>query len=195
MMKNYKLILASGSPRRQQLLHEVGVAFTTRIVPVDEDYPASIDPDRVAEYLSEKKGRAYQSLINENELAITADTTVVVDNVLLNKPVNAADASRMLELLSDQSHRVITGVSLTSTASITTFSDTTRVFFRKLSSDEIDFYIHRYQPYDKAGGYAIQEWIGMIGIEKIEGSYFNVVGLPVEKLYQELKKITELSFV
>ena len=192
-MKNYKLILASGSPRRQQLLREARLAFTTRVVPVDEDYPPDLNPERVAEYLSEKKGRAYQSLIQDDELVITADTTVVVDHEVLNKPADSAEAYRMLVILSGKAHQVITGVSLTRTASVHTFSDTTHVYFRELSEAEIRFYVEDFRPFDKAGGYAIQEWIGMIGIEKIEGSYFNVVGLPVEKLYRELSKITELS--
>ena len=192
-MMNYKLILASGSPRRRQLLEKAGVPFTTRIVPVEEDYPEDLNPERVAEYLSEKKGRAYQPLIDDDELVITADTTVVVEDTLLNKPADQVEAHRMLTRLSGKVHHVITGVSLTRTTAIRTFSDTTRVFFRTLSKEEIDFYIDRFAPFDKAGGYAIQEWIGMVGIEKIEGSYFNVVGLPVEKLYRELKEITNLT--
>ena len=195
-MKNYKLVLASGSPRRQQLLQEVGVPFTVRVVPVAEEYPDDLPAGRVAEYLSKKKGQAYQSGMRDDELVITADTTVVVDDVLLNKPVDADDARRMLVALSGRMHRVITGVSLTRTTAVRTFSDTTRVYFGTLSEEEIEFYVSRYRPFDKAGGYAIQEWIGMVGIKKIEGSYFNVVGLPVEKLYQELKEIapTALKF-
>ena len=191
-MKNYRLILASGSPRRQQLLSELGMPFTIRTVPVAEDYPDTLPSERVAEYLSEKKGRAYQSRISDDELVITADTTVVVDDVLLNKPADAHEAKRMLRRLSGRPHRVITGVSLTRTTAVRTFADTTRVYFRTLSEEEIQYYVTRFNPLDKAGGYAIQEWIGMVGIEKIEGSYFNVVGLPVEKLYQALKEIVPI---
>ena len=191
-MMNYKLILASGSPRRQQLLRELHIPFTVRTVPVEEDYPDTLAPERVAEYLAEKKGQAYRKLIADDELIITADTTVVVGNRLLNKPADATEAHHMLTTLSGQVHRVITGVSLTSTTSAITFSDTTKVYFRTLTEEEIRFYIENYQPYDKAGGYAIQEWIGMVGIEKIDGSYFNVVGLPVEKLYQKLRETAVL---
>ena len=188
-MMNYKFILASGSPRRQQLLRELRVPFTVRLISVEESYPSEMAPEQVASYLSKKKGQAYQAQMAEDELIITADTTVVVGSVLLNKPADAAEARWMLAQLSGTVHQVITAVSLTSRASIETFSETTQVFFRSLSEKEIDYYVEHFQPLDKAGGYAIQEWIGMIGIEKIEGSYFNVVGLPVDKLYQKLKDI------
>lgn len=193
-MMNYRLILASGSPRRQEMLRALRLAFEVRIIPVDEDYPDTLAVDQVAVYLAKKKGQAYRSSLADDELVITADTTVVVGKELLNKPTDAADARRMLNALSGQMHRVITGVSLTTKTSVTTFSDTTRVYFRPLTPDEVDFYVAHYQPYDKAGGYAIQEWMGMIGIEKVEGSYFNVVGLPTEKLYRKLQEVTPLAF-
>ena len=186
---NYKIILASGSPRRQQLLRELRLPFTVRTIPVAEDYPAELLPDQVAAFLAKKKGQAYRDALAEDELVITADTTVVVGERLMNKPANAAEAREMLRALSGRVHRVITGVCLTTATSSRAFVDTTQVYFRALSDEEISFYVENYQPFDKAGGYAIQEWIGMIAIEKIEGSYFNVVGLPVEKLYSELKKI------
>lgn len=191
-MKSYKLILASGSPRRQQLLRSLRIPFAVRILPVEEDYPATLAPESVAAYLAEKKGKAYRPTMADDELVITADTTVVVGTKLLNKPADAAEAEQMLMTLSGRMHRVITGVSLTTAASTVTFSDHTKVYFRPLGEAEVRFYVDHYQPYDKAGGYAIQEWIGMVGIEKIEGSYFNVVGLPAEKLYRKLREITEL---
>ena len=192
---NYKVILASGSPRRQQLLRELRLPFTVRTTPVAEDYPAELPPDQVAEYLAKKKGQAYRDALAEDELVITADTTVVVGERLLNKPANAAEAREMLTALSGRVHRVITGVCLTTATTSRTFVDITQVTFQALSDEEISFYVENYQPFDKAGGYAIQEWIGMIAIEKIEGSYFNVVGLPVEKLYSELKKIEGVPLI
>lgn len=193
MTMNYNLILASGSPRRQQLLHDLGVPFTVQLFPVEETYPPELAPERVATYLSEKKGQAYQAHIASNELVITADTTVLVGDEVLNKPADAAEARGMLIKLSGTVHRVVTGVSLTRTHTVDTFSDTTYVYFRALSENEIDYYVRHFQPFDKAGGYAIQEWIGMVGIEKIEGSYFNVVGLPVEKLYGKLKNLADIA--
>ncbi len=184
---SYKIILASNSPRRQQLLRELRIPFMVRTIPVEEDYPAELPPDQVAKFLAEKKGRAYLDALADDELVITADTTVVVEERLLNKPADAAEAREMLTALSGRAHRVITGVCLTTTTSSHAFEDTATVYFRALTDEEISFYVENYQPFDKAGGYAIQEWIGMIGIERIEGSYFNVVGLPVEKLYRELK--------
>ncbi len=186
---SYKIILASNSPRRQQLLRELRIPFVVRTMPVEEDYPAKLPLDQVAKFLAEKKGRAYLDTLADNELVVTADTTVVVEERLLNKPADAAEAREMLTALSGRAHRVITGVCLTTTTSSRTFVDTTKVSFRPLTDEEISFYVKNYQPFDKAGSYAIQEWIGMIGIERIEGSYFNVVGLPVEKLYRELKKM------
>lgn len=194
-MMNYKLVLASGSPRRQQLLRELRVPFTVRVVPVEEDYPDTLPATEVAAYLAEKKGQAHQKLMADDELIITADTVVLVNDHILNKPADAPDARRMLARLSGQAHQVITGVSLTGSKSVNTFSDTTTVHFRDLTAEEIDFYVQHYQPYDKAGGYAIQEWIGMVGIEKIEGSYFNVVGLPIEKLYRKLQETTKLTLM
>ena len=192
---NYKVILASGSPRRQQLLRELRLPFTVRTLPVAEDYPAELPSDQVAVFLAKKKGQAYRDALAEDELVITADTTVVMGERLLNKPANAAEAREMLTALSGRVHRVITGVCLTTATTSRTFVDITQVYFRALSDEEISFYVENYQPFDKAGGYAIQEWIGMIAIEKIEGSYFNVVGLPVEKLYSELKKIEGVPLI
>ena len=192
---NYKLVLASGSPRRQQLFQELCIPFTVRVVPVEEDHPGNLPAAEVAAYLAKKKGQVHQKLMTDDELIITADTVVVVNDHILNKPNDAPDACRMLAMLSGQAHQVITGVSLTSSKSVNTFSDTTTVHFRALIAEEIDFYVQHYQPYDKAGGYAIQEWIGMVGIEKIEGSYYNVVGLPIEVLYRKLQEVTKLALM
>lgn len=189
----YKLILASNSPRRQQLLRELGLNYDIKTKIVDEVFPEDMPASEVAEYLAKKKGSAYQSDLSDNELVITADTTVVTGTTILNKPADEEEAKYMLELLSGKSHQVITGVCLTTQQSQISFRDTTTVFFRTLTEKEIEYYIRQYQPFDKAGGYAIQEWIGMTGIVKIEGSYFNVVGLPVEKLYKFLRDMMDIN--
>ena len=187
-MMNYKLILGSQSPRRQQLLHDLGFSYSIRVISTGEEFPPSMPVADVAEYLAIEKGKAHLPSLAPNELVITADTTVVLDNDILNKPSDLPDAVRMLEQLSDRTHRVISGVCLTTTTSQQSFSDETTVIFNKLTTAEINYYVEKYRPLDKAGGYAIQEWIGMIGITSIEGSYFNVVGLPVERLYRTLQK-------
>ncbi len=191
MKMKFDLILASNSPRRQQLLSELGLPFTVKVKPVDETFPDHLPATEVAEFLARKKAMTYQSDLSANELVITADTTVVVDTLILNKPNDFPEAQSMLNLLSGRSHEVITGVCLVTQNRQISFKDCTRVFFKPLRKAEIDYYVHHFQPYDKAGGYAIQEWIGMIGIERIEGSYFNVVGLPVEKLYRQLESIMD----
>lgn len=187
----YNIILASNSPRRQQLLTEIGFAFTVKTKPVDEDYPEDVPVIDVAEYLARKKGKVYQLDLLKEDLVITADTVVVVGDTILNKPKDFEEAQHMLSLLSGKNHQVITGVCLTTKDKQVSFRDVTLVYFKVLKDQEINYYIHHYQPYDKAGGYAIQEWIGMIGIKKIEGSYFNVVGLPVAKLYEYLTEIED----
>ncbi|MEO0331399.1 MAG: Maf family nucleotide pyrophosphatase [Bacteroidota bacterium] len=189
MITNYKLILGSQSPRRQQLMQELGTPFTTRIISIDEQFLGYLTVDRIAEYLAQEKGKAHLDSLADDELVITADTTVVVDQQVLNKPKDAAEADVMLNQLSGRSHQVISGVCLTTQQWQRSFSEQTTVHFVSLTQKEVAFYIERYRPYDKAGGYAIQEWIGMIGISRIEGSYFNVVGLPVNRLYHELKQI------
>lgn len=193
MKMNFKLILASNSPRRQQLLRELGLDYQVRTTEVDESYPADLAVDKIAEYLAIKKGKAYQTEMNQDELIITADTTVVIGKTVLNKPADAEEARQMLRQLSDTTHQVITGVCLTWPDQQQSFREITRVTFRALENEEINYYVNHYHPFDKAGAYAIQEWIGMVGIEHIEGSYFNVVGLPVEKLYSRLKQITETT--
>lgn len=182
---NRKIILASQSPRRQQLLAEMGISFTAKSLDINEDFPKSLNAQHVARYLAEKKADNY--VFQEDEAVITADTTVVLDHQILGKPGNAEEARDMLEKLSGKMHEVITGVCVGTKLGRTSFDDTTKVWFREITAAEIQNYIQTYHPFDKAGSYAIQEWIGMIGIEKIEGSYFNVVGLPTEKLYKTLK--------
>lgn len=188
----YKIILASKSPRRHQMLTELGIPFSVKSLDVDENYPATMHPHAVARFLAEQKAKAYASFLQENELLITADTTVVVNGQILEKPVNAHEARGMLAQLSGKMHEVITGVCVYTRQSQKSFEDITRVWFRKLEKEEIEQYIQTCHPFDKAGSYAIQEWIGMIGIEKIQGSYFNVVGLPTEKLYSTLKSMHAL---
>lgn len=187
----YNIILASNSPRRQQLLSAIGLDFIVKTKPVDETYPSDLPVTDVAEYLARKKGQAYQKDLLEKELVITADTIVVIGDVILNKPKDFEEAHNMLTLLSGKNHQVITGVCFTNQDKQNSFKDITEVYFRQLKEKEIHYYIQHYQPYDKAGGYAIQEWIGMVGIKKITGSYFNVVGLPVEKLYEYLDKMVD----
>ncbi len=183
------LILASNSPRRQQLLRDTGLSFKVRVLPVDEVFPEDLPTEEVAEYLAIKKGKAQQEAMQPDEIVITADTTVIIDDMVLNKPENEAEAFRMLERLSGRQHQVITGVCITIRNQQRSFSDATRVYFRQLNKSEIAYYIEHYRPFDKAGAYAIQEWIGMVAITRIEGSYFNVVGLPVEKLFTTLTEI------
>lgn len=190
MKMNFKLVLASGSPRRQQLLKELGLEYQVRILDIEESYPDDLAVDKIAEYLAIKKGKAYQANMEQDELIITADTTVVMGEMVLNKPANAEEAYQMLRYLSGKTHQVITGVCLTSSEQQQSFREVTKVTFRALEEEEIHYYVNHYHPFDKAGAYAIQEWIGMVGIVHLDGSYFNVVGLPVEKLYSRLKEIT-----
>ena len=187
LVKKYKIILASQSPRRQKLLKGLGLEFEVIPVYVDENYPPELTGKNIAIYLSELKAKSFDfDKLCENCLVITADTIVWQDSEILPKPVDYNDAIRILQTLSGNVHEVITGVSLRTHDKLLSFHSTTKVYFKKLTSAEIDHYIKKYKPYDKAGAYGIQEWIGYIGIEKIEGSYFNVVGLPVQKLYTEL---------
>lgn len=183
----YRILLGSASPRRQFLLKELGVQFESlTTASVDETYPASIPLAEVPEYLANIKAQAYYPSLISGDILITADTVVICGERLLGKPENIAHASAMLRFLSGKRHEVITGVALSTPGQIYTFSVSTYVFFKELTSDEIAYYVERYRPLDKAGAYGIQEWIGYIGIERIEGSYFNVMGLPVQRLYQEL---------
>jgi len=185
----YKVILASASPRRQQLLTELGLEFEVKPLDVDEVFPVELKREQIAIYLSELKAKAFSfENLCDNCLLITADTIVCLNDEILPKPADANEANLFLKKLSGTSHDVITGVSIRNIEKLQSFAAITRVYFKELSDAEIEYYIQHYKPFDKAGAYGIQEWIGFIGIEKIEGSYFNVVGLPVQKLYTELQK-------
>jgi septum formation protein len=181
-----KLILASGSPRRKQLLEEAGISFVVKNKNTSEEYPSNLPAEEVPVFLARLKAEAFRSELTD-EIVITADTVVLNDGYILGKPADANDAFQMLRSLSGKTHRVITAVCLFSLQKEVVFSETTVVYFGHLEDQQIHYYIEKYKPFDKAGAYGIQEWIGMIGIEKIEGSYFNVVGLPIQKLYHELK--------
>jgi len=181
-----ELLLASKSPRRRELIAELGFDFQIIENNAPEDFPENLKAAEIPVFLAEQKANHNNFKIEDNQIAIFADTIVWCDDEVLNKPENFDDANRMLQKLSGKSHLVISGVCLKSKTKQKSFYDLTKVYFKKLSQKEIDYYIKNYKPYDKAGAYGIQEWIGFIGVEKIEGSYFNVVGLPVQKLYQEL---------
>lgn len=182
-----KIILASASPRRKELLAGLDLDFEVRLLPgIDESYPADLPTSKIAEYIACEKAAAYNGEIGDDEVLLTADTIVVVDDMVLGKPVDADDARRMLGLISGRTHQVITGVCLSTNEKTHSFSVETDVTFKELKSDEIDYYIETYKPYDKAGAYGIQEWIGYVGVESIRGSYFNVMGLPVQRIYKEL---------
>lgn len=210
----YKIILASNSPRRKELLGGLDVPFEVKVIQgIDESYPADLDVYQVAQYISHKKAEAYRSLFGENVqggagkakgeaplLVLTADTVVIASTaheqndqegrgVILGKPKDAVDAQRMLRMLSGKTHHVVTGVCMTTAHEQRQFSVVTEVTFKSLSAEEIDYYIRCYQPFDKAGAYGIQEWIGYVGCTGMKGSYFNVMGLPVQRIYEELQKM------
>ncbi len=186
-LNNYNIILASGSPRRKQLLSEMGINFQVQPGSVNEDYPDDLSPQEIAEYLSKIKAEGFaEDELTENTLIITADTIVTLDGKVMGKPIDRQDAILILKQLSGKSHEVITGVTLKMFSKQKTFSVSTLVYFKELTEQEMDYYIDNFEPYDKAGAYGIQEWIGHVAIEKIEGSYFNVMGLPTHRLYEEL---------
>lgn len=182
------IILASKSPRRQELLSLMGIDFKVVLKEVDESYPDGLSPAEIAVYISEKKARAFDESI-ENEIVITADTIVSLNGQILGKPETPEHALEMLTALSGKRHEVITGVSLLREHHLHSFYELSEVFFKPLSADEINYYVSTCRPMDKAGAYGIQEWIGMIAVEKIIGSYSNIVGLPTQRLYQELCRI------
>ena len=187
-IQKYKIILASNSPRRQQLLHEMGISFEVRVKPVDEIFPENLSNEEVAIFLCELKANAFvEDEFKDDELLITADTIVCLGDEILNKPNDRPHAIEMLTKLSGKMHEVITGVCLRSKEKMKSFSVSTNVYFRELSMNEIEYYVDAFHPLDKAGSYGIQEWIGFVGITKIEGSYFNVVGFPTEKIFEVLK--------
>ena len=185
----YKLILASNSPRRKELLAGLGVTFEVRVLQdIDEHYPENLPVNEVARYIAKEKADAYRRIVAADELIITADTVVIVGDEILGKPVDEADAVRMLKLLSGRTHQVTTGVCLLTAEKERCFDVTTDVTFKTLTDEEIHYYVNRYRPFDKAGAYGIQEWIGYIGVTGLNGSYYNVMGLPVQRIYQELIK-------
>lgn len=184
----WKIILASNSPRRKELLAGIDVNFEVRVLKnIDESYPSDLPTKEIAEYISKKKAAAYLETMDADELVITADTIVVLGDEVMGKPHDDADAHRMLRELSGRTHQVITGVTLTTHERQHSFSVETDVTFKELTDEEIDYYVRTYQPMDKAGAYGIQEWIGHIGVTALKGSYFNVMGLPVQRIYEALK--------
>lgn len=187
-LKKYKIVLGSNSPRRRELLAGLDIDFEVRAIPdVDESYPVSLKPEDIPVYIARQKAETYKPMMAADELLITADTIVWTFEKIMGKPANRAEAVSMLFALSDHVHEVITGVCITTSTRKVDFSVASAVCFAKLSTQEVDYYIEKYRPYDKAGGYGIQEWIGYIGVEAINGSFYNVMGLPVQRLYQELK--------
>ena len=187
-LSKYEIILASNSPRRRELLSGLGLQYEVKVLQgIDESYPETLQEGDIPLYISREKAAAYHAM--DNELIITADTIVWVDGEVLGKPVDEQDAGRMLLLLSGRTHQVYTGVTLTTVEWQRSFSVSTDVTFSQMSDDEISYYIKAFRPFDKAGAYGIQEWIGYVGVKSISGSYFNVMGLPVQRLYQELKNL------
>lgn len=190
MLEQYNIILGSGSPRRKELLAGLDLHFQVLIRKgISEKYPADLSAEKVAQYIAEEKMAAYTDLLTDNTIVITADTVVICKNRILGKPKDDAEAYNMLRLLSGKTHQVTTGVCIATCKQKTSFHVTTDVTFKNLSDDEIHYYIDKYKPFDKAGAYGIQEWIGYIGVTSLEGSYFNVMGLPVQRIYDVLSKM------
>lgn len=189
-IQHYKIVLASNSPRRRELLSGLNLEYTVRVLPdIDESYPDTLKGEEIPMYISREKAKAYRNSMAEDELIITADTVVCINEKVLGKPRTQEEAKEMLRGLSGKTHQVITGVCLMTCGLQRTFSATTQVTFDVLTEDEIEFYVEKFRPLDKAGAYGVQEWIGFVGVSRLEGSYFNVMGLPVQRLYQELKKL------
>ena len=189
-LKKYKVVLASNSPRRKELLSGLGIDYEVKTLPdIDESFPGGLSEVETATYIARAKADVYRNIMQPDELIITADTIVWLDGEVMGKPVDDEDARRMLRALSGKTHQVITGVCLMTIDSQKAFATVTDVTFCHLSEEEIDYYVERYRPMDKAGSYGIQEWIGFVGVESISGSYFNVMGLPIQCLYTELKKL------
>lgn len=187
-LKKYNIVLASNSPRRKELLQRMGVNFKVRtLFGIDESYPDSLRGEDIVRYISRNKAQAYRSSMAPNELLITADTIVYVEGEVMGKPKTAEQAKEMLHKLSGKSHQVITGVTIVTADRTEDLGVTSQVKFAEITDEEINFYVDNYLPFDKAGAYGIQEWIGIVAVEEIKGSYFNVVGLPVQRLYQKLK--------
>ena len=192
MVIPYKIILASNSPRRKELLAGLDLQFEVRVLQdIDESYPHDLPTLKIAEFISKKKADAYVETMADDELVITADTVVILGDEVMGKPHDEADAKRMLGELSGRTHQVATGVTLSTKERQMSFSVVTDVTFKQLSADEIDYYVRTYHPMDKAGAYGIQEWIGYIGVTALKGSYFNVMGLPVQRIYEALKTFSD----
>lgn len=187
-LKSFNIILASGSPRRQQFFKDLDIDFSIKLKEIEEIYPKELKGAEITDFLADLKSKAFKDL-QEKDILITSDTIVWLENKALGKPKDAKDAFNMLKALSGKKHEVITSISIKNYSFQKIINDITTVTFKELSNDEINYYINNYKPFDKAGAYGIQEWIGYIGIENIEGSYFNVVGLPVHKLYKELMNL------
>ena len=202
-MKDYKIILASNSPRRKELLAGLDMPFEVKVLKgIDESYPSTLSPYETAQDIASKKADAYRGLLADGILILTADTVVIAPTedeqndkegrgIILGKPKDAEDAKRMLRMLSGKTHHVVTGVCLTTVKEQHQFSVTTEVTFKSLSEEEIEYYVSKYKPFDKAGAYGIQEWIGYIGCTGLKGSYYNVMGLPVQRIYEELNQMSE----
>lgn len=189
-LQKYEIILASNSPRRKDLLSRLGIDFKVfTLFGIDESYPDGLAPEDIALHIASKKAEAYKHLTSDNKLIITADTIVIVDDKVLGKPRDAEDAAQMLRSLSGREHTVVTAIAVSTQHQTMKEAVTTKVTFATLSEEEIEFYIMNYLPFDKAGGYGIQEWIGLVAVERIEGSFFNVIGLPVQRLYKMLQTI------
>ena len=188
-LEKYKVILASNSPRRKELLGGLGIAYEVKAMPdVDESFPTDLESEEIPVYIAKKKVDAYKPIMQSDELIITADTIVWLDGIVMGKPKDAGEACEMLRRLSGLTHQVITGVCVTTIDKQVSFSTVTDVTFDELTEEEIEYYVTHFEPMDKAGSYGIQEWIGYVGVRSISGSYFNVVGLPIQRLYSELKR-------
>lgn len=188
-LKKYNLVLASASPRRKELLQRLGIDFKVRtLLGIDESYPDNLPAEKIAEYISKKKAEGYRTSLGTDELIICADTIVCFEDKVLGKPKTTDEAKAMLRMLSGNQHYVYTGVTVFSATKEVSFTAESRVSFAKLTKEEIDYYVDNFVPLDKAGAYGIQDWIGIAAVEGIEGSYFNVVGLPMQRLYTALKK-------
>lgn len=189
-LKKYRVVLASNSPRRKELLGGLGLDYEVRVLPdIDESYPDTLQGEAIPLYIARRKAEAYRPGLAADELLITADTIVWLDGRVLGKPVDEAEAAHMLRALSGRHHQVITGVCLTTYAFQRSFASVSEVTFAPLDDEEIRWYVSHFRPLDKAGAYGVQEWIGFIGVESLSGSYFNVMGLPVQRLYRELKNL------
>lgn len=189
-LQKYKVKLASNSPRRRELLSGLGIDYEIKVLPgIDETYPDTLSGEEIPVYIAREKADAYRKDMKEDELIITADTIVYIDGEVLGKPEDEEDACRMLRKLSGRTHQVITGVCLTTSAFQKAFASVTEVTFASLSEEEIQYYVSHYRPFDKAGAYGVQEWIGYVGVTGMKGSFYNVMGLPVQRLYQELKAL------